>query len=168
MRYFVTAFGRTFPVELRESTPGTPGKYVVHLNGRELDVCVEGEHVLVDGRVVSCTLDERLGVAHFREGSTPASVTTTDPATVRAARATLRPELRAPMPGKVVELRVAEGDRVEAGQCVAVIEAMKMQNELGAPCAARVTRVHVAPGRTVEANALLLELEPLGDVSAEA
>jgi len=69
-------------------------------------------------------------------------------------------EVRALIPGRVVEVRVREGDEVAAGVTVLVIEAMKMQNEIRAESAARVTRVDCVAGQTVEAGALLLRLEP--------
>lgn len=69
-------------------------------------------------------------------------------------------EVRALIPGRVVEVRVREGDEVAAGATVLVIEAMKMQNEIRAESAARVTRVDCVAGQTVEAGALLLRLEP--------
>jgi biotin carboxyl carrier protein len=65
-------------------------------------------------------------------------------------------ELHAIIPGRVVSVDVAEGDRVEAGQRVLVIEAMKMQNELRAPRDGTVGRVAVGSGQTVEQGDLLL------------
>ncbi|MCR4438016.1 MAG: acetyl-CoA carboxylase biotin carboxyl carrier protein subunit [bacterium] len=65
-------------------------------------------------------------------------------------------ELRAPMPGLVLEVRVREGDAVEAGQGVLVVEAMKMENELRAPCAGTVKEVKVKEKESVEQNQLLI------------
>lgn len=67
--------------------------------------------------------------------------------------------IEAPIPGKVVAVNVAEGDTVEPGQALVVLEAMKMENELLADTAGRVARVLVAPGTTVEAGRVLIELE---------
>ncbi len=69
-------------------------------------------------------------------------------------------EVRALIPGRVVEVRVRQGDEVAAGSVVLVIEAMKMQNEIRAESGARVTLVDCVAGQTVEAGALLLRLEP--------
>lgn len=69
-------------------------------------------------------------------------------------------EVRALIPGRVVEVRVREGDEVAAGATVLVLEAMKMQNEIRAESAARVTKVECVAGQTVELGALLLRLEP--------
>jgi biotin carboxyl carrier protein len=68
-------------------------------------------------------------------------------------------EVRAVIPGRVVSVSVAEGDRVQRGQSVVIIEAMKMQNELRAPRDGTVRRVVVAAGQTIELGDLLLVLE---------
>jgi biotin carboxyl carrier protein len=68
-------------------------------------------------------------------------------------------ELRAIIPGRVISVDVAEGDAVEAGQRVLVVEAMKMQNELRAPRAGTIGRLGVGPGQTVELGDLLLVVE---------
>ena len=67
--------------------------------------------------------------------------------------------VRAPMPGLMVRIDVKAGDQVIAGQGVAAMEAMKMENELRAPAAGRVKAVHVAVGQAVEKGAVLVEFE---------
>src|SRR5688572_16010696 len=59
-------------------------------------------------------------------------------------------ELRAIIPGRVVSVDVANGDVVEAGQRVLVVEAMKMQNEIRAPRAGTIAQLAVGAGQTVE------------------
>jgi biotin carboxyl carrier protein len=66
--------------------------------------------------------------------------------------------MRAPMPGLVVRVHAAPGQRVEAGAGLVVVEAMKMENELRAPHAGAVETVHVAVGQTVEKGAPLVTL----------
>lgn len=61
----------------------------------------------------------------------------------------------APMPGKVVRVLVKTGDAVSAGQGMAVVEAMKMQNEVRAPKSGKVERVSVAEGQTVGAGEVI-------------
>ena len=63
--------------------------------------------------------------------------------------------LLAPMPGTVVSVGVVEGDRVEAGQTVLVLEAMKMQHTVTAPLAGVVTEIDVRPGAQVAAGEVL-------------
>lgn len=65
----------------------------------------------------------------------------------------------AKMPGKIVKILVAEGQKLEKGQPVLVMEAMKMENEIRAARAAQVTRLCVKEGQAVETGELLLELE---------
>jgi biotin carboxyl carrier protein len=69
-------------------------------------------------------------------------------------------EVRAQIPGRVVEVRVAAGDPVAAGATLLVLEAMKMQNEIRADVAGRVVAVECSSGQTVETGALLIRLEP--------
>jgi len=67
--------------------------------------------------------------------------------------------LEAPIPGRVVAIKVGVGDEVEAGQPLVVLEAMKMENELSSDRPGRVTEVCVEPGMTVETGAVLVKLE---------
>jgi methylmalonyl-CoA carboxyltransferase small subunit len=66
--------------------------------------------------------------------------------------------IAAPMPGNVLAVRVAEGDTVEAGQVLIVLEAMKMENNVPAPAAGRVARILVTPGEQVQRAQTLVEL----------
>jgi biotin carboxyl carrier protein len=68
-------------------------------------------------------------------------------------------EIRAQIPGRVVEVRVAAGDRIDPGTTLLVLEAMKMQNEIRADSPGTVTKVECAPGQTVETGALLIRVE---------
>ncbi len=65
----------------------------------------------------------------------------------------------APMPGLIVRVNVKPGDKVQAGQGVVVMEAMKMENELRATVAGTVRSVEISPGTAVEKGALLVALE---------
>ena len=62
----------------------------------------------------------------------------------------------APMPGRLVRVLVAVGDSVRAGQGLAVVEAMKMENEVASPAAGVISEVRVATGDSVEAGAVLV------------
>jgi pyruvate carboxylase subunit B len=63
------------------------------------------------------------------------------------------------MPGNVVDVLVAVGDVVKAGQTVLVSEAMKMETEIQAPIAGTVKAVHVAKGDRVNPGEVLIEIE---------
>ncbi|HEY2979559.1 MAG TPA: biotin/lipoyl-containing protein [Anaerolineales bacterium] len=67
--------------------------------------------------------------------------------------------LKAPMPGLVVAVPVGEGEQVEKGQVLAVLESMKMQNELKSPRDGVVGRIRVKSGESVEQKQTLLSLE---------
>jgi 3-methylcrotonyl-CoA carboxylase alpha subunit len=71
--------------------------------------------------------------------------------------------LSAPMPGKVIELKVAEGDEVTAGQPLMVLEAMKMEHTISAPRAGCVVRLHAALGEQVLEGAPLIAIGPPGE-----
>jgi biotin carboxyl carrier protein len=64
-----------------------------------------------------------------------------------------------PMPGKVVKLLVAEGEAVQTGQGVIVVEAMKMENELKSAITGKVKEIFVEEGEVVESGAKLLLVE---------
>lgn len=68
-------------------------------------------------------------------------------------------EVKAPMPGLVLAVRVQPGQQVEAGEGLLVLEAMKMENEIRASHAGTIARVHVTPGQAVTKGALLAEFE---------
>lgn len=74
--------------------------------------------------------------------------------------------LRAPMPGLVVSVPVTEGQVVEKGQTLVILESMKMQNELRAPYAGTVMRPRVKAGEIVEQKQILLNLTAISQKNA--
>jgi len=66
----------------------------------------------------------------------------------------------APMPGKVIKVSVSEGSRVEKGQVLVIMEAMKMEHRIEAPGAGTVTQLYCKEGAVVEQGLPLLEFEP--------
>ena len=69
-------------------------------------------------------------------------------------------EVGAPMPGTVMEIRVQEGDRVQKGQPMVVLSAMKMEMVVQAPCDALVKSLHITKDMKLEGDDLLLKLDP--------
>lgn len=67
--------------------------------------------------------------------------------------------LKLTMPGKVVAVKVKEGDVVQAEQGLVVVEAMKMENLLLAPGPAKIAKIHVAAGDRLESGAVLITFE---------
>lgn len=72
-------------------------------------------------------------------------------------------DLTAQMPGQVVNVLVTEGETVERGQTLMLLEAMKMEIRVAAPNAGRVKRLLVKTGQVVERGQRLLEIESSGD-----
>jgi propionyl-CoA carboxylase alpha chain len=66
-------------------------------------------------------------------------------------------KLLCPMPGLVVSIAVSEGQEVKAGETLAVVEAMKMQNVLRAERDGTVKRIHASAGATLAVDALIME-----------
>jgi acetyl-CoA/propionyl-CoA carboxylase biotin carboxyl carrier protein len=71
--------------------------------------------------------------------------------------------ISAPMQGTVARIMVAEGEIVETGQVLAVVEAMKMENPVRAPHAGQVTGLRVGAGETVAQGATLCRVVPEGN-----
>ena len=137
--------------------PGTP-LYHLLLGGESWTVAaqpLEGDGRwamgVVGERVEVAVQDERARAMEALTGTAPGGA---GPVVVRA-----------PMPGLVVRVEVADGQRVDAGAGLVVVEAMKMENELRAPRAGVVQTVHVAVGQAVEKGMPLVTVaspEPSG------
>jgi biotin carboxyl carrier protein len=70
-----------------------------------------------------------------------------------------RQKVSVPMPGKVIAVLVAQGDSVERGQGLVIVEAMKMENEVRSPIAGEVKEIKVKPGDAVEGGTVLIVVE---------
>ena len=81
------------------------------------------------------------------------------PASRRAARADHGLGLVSPMPGRLLRVLAKSGDRVERGQPILVLEAMKMEHVIRAAEAGRLARIAFTEGDLVDAGALLAEIE---------
>jgi biotin carboxyl carrier protein len=66
--------------------------------------------------------------------------------------------MKAPMPGLIVALSVEEGQDVEKGQVLVILESMKMQNELKSPRAGKIGRIRVKAGESVEQKQTMLSI----------
>lgn len=75
------------------------------------------------------------------------------------AQKTIKGEVGAPMPGAVIEIRVAEGDRVEKGAALVVLSAMKMEMVVQAPVTGIVKSLAVSTGMRLEGEDLLMTIE---------
>jgi pyruvate carboxylase subunit B len=130
---------------------GGDGGYVLHVDDRSYPVVVEEQaggalRVSVAGRARTVRVKDEHDLLLERFG-------------LKEAGADAERTIQAPMPGLVLEVNVEEGDAVEAGDALLVLEAMKMENELQAPVDGTVKAIHVEADDTVDKNALLVELE---------
>lgn len=76
-----------------------------------------------------------------------------------ASASTKGKDVTSPLPGVILSVKVKQGDKVSAGQTVAVLEAMKMENAIEAETAGTVTAVHVQNGESVLEGAKIVTLE---------
>ena len=125
-------------------------KYKVTLNNRTYEVEVEaGQAMLVD---------EYEAYAPAAPAAAPAPA----PAAPAAAPAAASPALAAgevvksPMPGNILKINVTVGQKVNEGDTLLVLEAMKMENEIAAPKAGTVAQIIVSKGAVVETGAPLV------------
>jgi biotin carboxyl carrier protein len=123
-----------------------PGVYSIVMNGRTYDARIEEN--AGGARSLAVVIDGFRFVIGVR-----------DPRRLAAGSSGARREgfetVAASMPGKVLRVLVSAGDKVEAGQGVVVVEAMKMQNEMKAAHAGRVATVSAREGDTVAAGQVL-------------
>jgi biotin carboxyl carrier protein len=127
------------------------GHYSLIIDGRSLGITVSRSttgsvRVTVEGREVEVAVQDEMDLLLERFG-------------VGKAGIAAHREVRAPMPGLVLAVQVLEGQTVQAGEGLLVLEAMKMENELRAPADGAVRTVHVKPGDPVSKGQLLVEFE---------
>jgi biotin carboxyl carrier protein len=138
--------GRQFEADVRKVGDSS---FSVLIGNRafDLEVVPEGDELIVASRgaTTRVTLLDRARRSRGTVGGRPAV----------AGKA----QLKAMMPGRVVNVLVRVGDEVALQQGLVVIEAMKMENELKSPKAGKVTEVKVTPGQTVEKGDLLIVVE---------
>jgi len=162
--------GKKTTVELRLEG----GRVLADVGGRSYELEareIEGGEYLIlhDRRVFECRVaraagSRDAGALQVSVGARTYDVSLADPRRLRGAQGSGgsspgRAQLTAPMPGKVVRVLVEQGQEVEAGQGVVVVEAMKMQNELKSPKAGTVAELRAAEGETVNAGDVLAVIE---------
>lgn len=116
--------------------------------------------ITVNGTSYEVTVEEHdAALAPVQRTAAPAAAPAPKEAPKKAeAKASGRLQVVAPMPGKILSVKIKAGDPVKRGQAVMVLEAMKMENEIVAPDDGVVASVEVSAGANVEAGALLASI----------
>ena len=143
-------------------------KYVATLNGKKYEVEIErvDEYRPLDrGAQVSAPAPILAAAPAPKAAPAPAAAPAPKaaPAPAPAPAPAAAPSaggqtVEAPMPGKILDIKVKVGDAVSYGQCVIVMEAMKMETEIVAPAAGTVASINVSTGDSVETGAVLVTL----------
>ena len=141
--------------------------YKFRINGNEYNVDINS----VEGNIADVTVNgasyqvemENAPAPVQKPAQAPAvastgSATTTTPAPKAAAPAGAGKPVTSPLPGVIIEVSVKEGQTVKAGQKVAVLEAMKMENEIQAPADGTVTAILVNKGDSVLEGAEIVKI----------
>ena len=111
----------------------------------DVDISEDEYRVLVDGRTYHIPLldEKRMRLGGWQSG----------------IHLQGRQEISVPMAGKIIAVLVAEGDQVEKGQGLVIVEAMKMENEVRSPIQGEIKEVKVQGEETVEAGTILVVVE---------
>jgi biotin carboxyl carrier protein len=119
-------------------------------------------NITVNGKAYDVAVEE------ITDGSAPVVATPVAPAPKAVSAPAPAPapapagegeKVTAPMPGNILDVKVAVGDSVTKGQVLMVLEAMKMENEIVAPCDGKVTSVTVKKGDTVNSSDTLATVQ---------
>ena len=119
--------------------------------------------VTVNGKAYDVAVEEITGAAPAPVAAAPAPVAAA-PAPAPAPTPAATPvagageKVQAPMPGTILDIKVAVGDTVSRGQTVVILEAMKMENDIVASCDGKITSILVSKGDTVNSDDVLVTI----------
>ena len=148
MKYWVEVDG-----ELFEVVSDIPVE-IERIDGKVCSIIAGGRHFLISLKEAEehLILDDGIRQYHVRVQRAIGSRQT-------FMKAHSHADIRSPIPGMVVEVLVEEGQRVEKGQSLVIIEAMKMRNHVKSPIDGIVKDIRVSPGRAVNMRELLMRVE---------
>ena len=164
-RYNLEVGGTQYVIDVDEITAD---RYRVQVGEQEYEVRLTGDEDLAEGQITPEIAPARpgppLAVSSLRPvGSTPppprSAAGSAPSSSGRPGGAAVPGGLTAPMPGKILEVGVAQGARVGRGDVLLILEAMKMKNAIKAPYDGTVIEILVKEGQTVAFGTPLLRLE---------
>ncbi|MBQ1371487.1 MAG: biotin/lipoyl-binding protein [Oscillospiraceae bacterium] len=127
-------------------------KYKVTLNGRTYEVEVEAGKAMLVNEYEAFAPAPSAPAAPAAAPAAPAAA----PAPAAVVDIAAGERVNAPMPGNILKVAVNQGDKVQAGQILVILEAMKMENEIVAPKAGTVAQVVAKVGDKVDTGATLV------------
>ncbi|HTC64272.1 MAG TPA: biotin/lipoyl-containing protein [Candidatus Saccharimonadales bacterium] len=163
MKYEIVINGASRSVEFTPPANGS-SRVKFKIDGRQIAACAVpvspvAYSILLDGRSLEVTIEESSNGLTVRVNGREFQAQVVDPRSWRRAHGAGvelegRQQLVAPMPGKIVRVLAAVGQKVSAGEGLLVIEAMKMQNEIRSPKSGTVEKL-AREGQTVNAGEIL-------------
>jgi biotin carboxyl carrier protein len=154
MKYTLKVDGKSYTVEVGDLNARP---VIARVDGVEFEVVPEGGAAEATGRPSDPKPE--------RSGSPPASPRPSTSPSISPNPAISGNALIAPLPGTVVEVFVKAGERVESGQVVVIIEAMKMKNSIRSVYSGTVSEVLVAAGQSVAHKQALIKFADLGEAA---
>jgi acetyl/propionyl-CoA carboxylase alpha subunit len=156
--------GRTFLIEI-EAQGDSGAEYIARIEGEEIPVSLphpdapveQIDWIVVGGRPYEIVFDPDL--RWIKTGTGRYSIEVRDLEATSTPPVSKDGRVKAPIPGLIRRVLVEPGDRVEIGQTLLILEAMKMENEIRAPRSGTVRAVHTGPGEDVSYNQVLVEVE---------
>ncbi len=155
-KYSFRINGKDFEVEVGSVTAG---EAVVSVNGEEYRVETNGTEATPAGEFQAAE-GSAAGSVSAKGTTTGESAAACDAkaSPVSSSKTSGEAEVTSPLPGVIVEIQVSVGQSIKAGECVAVLEAMKMENEIEATASGTVTAVCAAKGDSVPEGAVIVRI----------
>jgi biotin carboxyl carrier protein len=159
----VSIGGHTFEIDVQLSQR-TDTEVPLTINGQPVSVSVpdldapidQMEWLLIDGRPHEVVIDPDLRWIRTRTGLHRVEVRDLEARTARPLSRDGR--VKSPIPGRIKDVFVQIGDRVETGDPLLILEAMKMENEIRAPRQGVVNQLKASVGQIVALNEVLIEI----------
>jgi biotin carboxyl carrier protein len=163
MKYLTTVNGKTYTIDINQD-----GQITIDGEDHEVDFTTISEALysaIIDNSSFEALVEQRDGRFNVLLSGEQYEVEVNDERQTRLLRSSGSFEaaqgelsIRSPMPGLIVAVKVTEGQLVQKGDSLCVLESMKMENEIKAPRAGTVGRVYISAGDRVEQNKVMITI----------